>query len=113
MLYQVSHVIVFPRRGPDSSGIELDELGAPVSDESSFPLEQVCTRGNSMSENLLTVKRQDITSVRTSDVENGCSWVFTHRKFLTTLYWRMKCSMLMLLYLGIHQTVAWFASANP
>ena len=45
MLYQVSHVIVFPRRGSESSGIELGELGALATDESSFPLEQVSVCG--------------------------------------------------------------------
>jgi hypothetical protein len=41
MLYQADHVIVFPRRESESSGIELGEMGPSVIDQSSVTLEQV------------------------------------------------------------------------
>jgi hypothetical protein len=40
MFYQVDHVIVFPRRESETSGIELEEMGVSVINESSVTLEQ-------------------------------------------------------------------------
>jgi hypothetical protein len=41
LLYQADFVIVLPRRESEPPGIELEEMGASVMNETSIPLEQV------------------------------------------------------------------------